>query len=1094
MHASVVRERVLPPACSHPLGCALSAAGAALATLEPPRPTPAGQPHWHTLQHKLKQLAGPLPTPIAGSIAAATEQAWERLWHDYPEIGGTYEPIATLLHGDTPELQHFRQLALEELLLSSQPNLGRLLDCYRRHVRHSAAVADSPLPRWLEVEPVLLLFLRVLLPQALYQHAELRPLLLDEEERDLLDQVRSRAAGQQPASTMHTETLLAELEHLPTLDQHITASEGSTIAQVQQTIVLHQQRDAATAMPDLAALYRRYQGFLIENFGLLDFRGILHLQNAVRLRLEDVYVPLAGQRTHASSATRLPGPGHLQRVARSRSVMSCDHLNAHAVIPLHDLVRDLPCLVVLGDPGAGKSTLVRSLLLALAQGQGQQQFGIEGVWLPIFFPIAAFAEARSAAGQHDLAPLDYLSIYYQGLSQPNYSILFRRALLAGRALVLFDGIDEVRGDRLAMVRCLEAFVREWDAPGNRFITTSRIAGYDDAPLDENLFACITVQPLTDAGIRSFIARWSNAYERAGAHDLPTDPQVAELELQRRTEAHTSDLSAAVFTDPHVTALARSPLLLTILALIHHEGARLPDRRVDLYRLCVEALAETWNRARSLSGREIDVYLGSEKLDERFVVNLLGPAALWMREESPGGLVERSDLEQQIAATLVQTDGLPHGRARRLAQSFVDLMRRETGLLQERGYQRYGFLHLTFEEYLAARALLESVTVHDPDALVHARCTDPGWREVLRLMVAAAPQREAQRLLLHLLAAPTSSETYGRPVVLAGECLLDIGRNSATQRAWSAVEEHLVTLMSNPAPTFANRLAAGEVLGKLDDPRLLDVQSGNAPACPYWCPIEAGAFWYSSDHTRRRLQQARLPRCYAIARFPVTNAEYARFIAAGGYHTRRWWSAVGWAFLQPGGHPSPLDDPAQFITHPSHWEHPSFSEPNQPVVGVSWYEASAYCAWLTHQGHTIGWLPATATIRLPTSLEWERAARHTDQRHYPWGDTEPDSDYANSAESDMHCPTPVGCYPLGAAACGALDMAGNVWEWTATLTDECEQVAPRNDFTLTEKPAIRGGAFNWSRDYLHCGAAYWFSPGHRQNLVGFRIVRSDEHDR
>jgi formylglycine-generating enzyme required for sulfatase activity len=82
---------------------------------------------------------------------------------------------------------------------------------------------------------------------------------------------------------------------------------------------------------------------------------------------------------------------------------------------------------------------------------------------------------------------------------------------------------------------------------------------------------------------------------------------------------------------------------------------------------------------------------------------------------------------------------------------------------------------------------------------------------------------------------------------------------------------------------------------------------------------------------------------------------------------------------------------------------------------------------------------------------------------------------------------VGCFPAGAAVCGALDMAGNVWEWTATLHEQHSDPTPRRDVSVRQKPIICGGAFNWSQDYLHCGAHYWFSAGYRQNLLGFRLL-------
>ncbi len=1040
---------------------------------------------WLPLRKKLEQATRLAQLPLAAAFDKAIERAVTRFQR---ECSDSHLAAATLalLSADAPDAHIFRQIAIEELVLSAHANTGRLLDWYRRQVRITVQCYATPLPSWSTLAPAISLFLGSLLPQALAEQHGLRPMLPDALERDLLDDVRMHTPGQE--SPLPLAMLLS--------DQRVIAAGSGTIAHVHQTQTVVQGDFYAAPsqpVPDLAALYRRYCTFLIETFGMLDFRGMMQVQHAMKVPLEDVYVPLTGQGTLLSREQPLAATHwHVPAPPERWSMVS------GATAPLHTFLRDTPCLVILGGPGAGKSTLIRYILLSLARGHARHQPGLHTDWLPIFFPIAAFAEARRERRRRDLAPLDYLGEYYEGLSQPDYTPLFQRALVMGTAMVLLDGLDEVRTDRGELIHCLEAFVREWDAPGNRFVATSRIAGYVDAPLDEQVFTRVTILPLSDAEIEHFIMRWIRAYESTGEPTGAERSPDAIRELQRRTELHARTLSDAVFANPDVTDLARNPLLLTILALIHNQGARLPDRRVDLYRLCVEALAETWNRARSLSGREIDVYLGDEKLDERFVVNLLGPAALWIHGEQPGGLVDQRDLERHLTATLIQTDGLPRGRAQRLARSFIELMRRDTGLLQERGYQRFGFLHLTFEEYLAARGLLESVTVADPDALIHTYCTDPRWREVLRLAIASAPQREAQRLLLHLLAAPTTVEGRGRPVVLAGECLLDIGRNSATQRAWSAVVERLVTLLDDAGVPLTTRVDGGHVLGHLGDPRLPEMPNGQASAGAYWCTITAGPFWFSSDRAaeggnaaQATLRQIPLPYSFRLARFPVTNAEYAHFVAAGGYSKRRWWTPEGWAFLRPGGHRSPLDHQDQPITHPGLWGEAQFNRPAQPVVGVSWYEAVAYCTWLTAQGHRAGWLPADNCLRLPTSLEWERAARHIDQRRYPWGDDAPTIEHANYEATRLRAPAPVGCFPIGSAVCGAQDLAGNVWEWTTTLWEGVLENEPCEDVRLSERPVIRGGAFNWEADYLACSTRYWFHPGHRYNLLGFRVAWADE---
>ncbi|NTU82599.1 MAG: NACHT domain-containing protein, partial [Chloroflexales bacterium] len=324
--------------------------------------------------------------------------------------------------------------------------------------------------------------------------------------------------------------------------QAIVAADGAAIAHVQQTIVHGDLYAAPTAVaPDLAMLYAHYRAFVSESFSNLDFRG-LQIQAATRLSLDQIYVPVEARPHEGEQGPRC----------------------------IHDFVHEQPLLVVLGDPGSGKSTLVRYILLALTRHDARERLGFDPLWLPIFFPVAAFAAARARPGQADLAPLVYLAEYYRGLSQPDYGPLFARALATGRALLLLDGLDEVREARRPIVHSLEAFARQWDAAGNRFIATSRIVGYDDAPLDPGLFAIVTIQPLGAAQIRHFIERWSRAYAALGEPPAPPPGdlladlvrEAASGAYERRVARHAEALGAAVFAEPHVAELARTPLLLT----------------------------------------------------------------------------------------------------------------------------------------------------------------------------------------------------------------------------------------------------------------------------------------------------------------------------------------------------------------------------------------------------------------------------------------------------------------------------------------------------------------------------------------------------
>jgi formylglycine-generating enzyme required for sulfatase activity len=256
---------------------------------------------------------------------------------------------------------------------------------------------------------------------------------------------------------------------------------------------------------------------------------------------------------------------------------------------------------------------------------------------------------------------------------------------------------------------------------------------------------------------------------------------------------------------------------------------------------------------------------------------------------------------------------------------------------------------------------------------------------------------------------------------------------------------------------------------------------------YWCQIKPGLFWSGDDIKRKplrsSLKRVQLFHTYSIGRFPITNADFARFVAIGGYREPHWWGEYGWNWrLSAGCSHQPLEEPS--INDLS-----GFNNPIQPIVGVSWYEATAYCTWLTELGYIQGWLHPSDVIRLPMALERERAARGTDQRIYPWGDAVPDSEHANYNETCVGQSSPVGCFVAGQSACGAFDMAGNVWEWTATSMGNPQSVQPVADLPPDRGILISGAPFHSSNRKLYCGARYWYAPYNQRSDIGFRVVCS-----
>ena len=253
-----------------------------------------------------------------------------------------------------------------------------------------------------------------------------------------------------------------------------------------------------------------------------------------------------------------------------------------------------------------------------------------------------------------------------------------------------------------------------------------------------------------------------------------------------------------------------------------------------------------------------------------------------------------------------------------------------------------------------------------------------------------------------------------------------------------------------------RIAAGMVLGLLHNSTL----RGQSPF-PEWVEVPAGTFLMGSDPRQDKhaaaneqpQQNVTLP-AYRIAKYPTTNAQYGHFITAGGYTDERWWTwsaaAHGW-WKNTRRH------------QPYFWDDEGYNNPLQPVVGVTWYEAVAYTHWLQAELATHGQLGAAETVRLPTEAEWEYAARGADGRIYPWGNAWR-ADHANSKESGIGVPTPVGCFPAGASPWGALDMAGNVWEWTQS-----------KDGVVETFMSIRGGSYRGNSTNVRCAARGWDRP-------------------
>ncbi len=239
--------------------------------------------------------------------------------------------------------------------------------------------------------------------------------------------------------------------------------------------------------------------------------------------------------------------------------------------------------------------------------------------------------------------------------------------------------------------------------------------------------------------------------------------------------------------------------------------------------------------------------------------------------------------------------------------------------------------------------------------------------------------------------------------------------------------------------------------------------------------------------------------FKMSQYEITNSQFQAFISESGYSTDSYWTTNGITQRNGGS-----------WTQPSYWANSSYNGSNQPVVGVSWYEAVAFCNWLsvkeglTPAYNANGQATLTATgYRLPTEVEWEYAAAKGGtgqvERIYAWGDATPTDctlvagnigGCGNGKSENVGSKSTVGDTPQGLA-----DMSGNVWEWCSDNYQADGSVASGTDryYFVNDSTGqtflVRGGAWNdTSANFFRGGYRYYFVPGVRLNSFGFRVVR------
>ncbi|MGA5429151.1 HEAT repeat domain-containing protein [Streptomyces koyangensis] len=413
--------------------------------------------------------------------------------------------------------------------------------------------------------------------------------------------------------------------------------------------------------------------------------------------------------------------------------------------------------VVLGDPGAGKSTLAKYLALALAGGLEaipEELARLEGL-VPVLVELREYAVPE--AWGHTLE--DFIERAHVQAYLPLPRELLAGLLREGGAVVLFDGLDEVfdPATRAAMARRVTAFAAKY--PKCRVVVTSREYGYQSHEFVSADFCQLMLEDLTREQVEEFVRRWYRAA-------YPDDPQLAERRIDR--------MLGAVRDVGSVGELAGNPLLLTILAAIG-QSRTIPRERREMYAHAIEVLIERWDRDAKLLAPPTpcttDVAHALEGLTVSRRLKLLERVARRMQEGvgSPAGtFIHHDDLIEIVRDFLVESN-VGASVAMAAAKELVDHLRTRNFLLAHYGGGLYGFVHRTFMEYLAALDLLrrrdeEEWEREELVALLAERAQEPAWHEVLLLMAGKLRQKDVAAVLGRLMELYWASDSVRGPML------------------------------------------------------------------------------------------------------------------------------------------------------------------------------------------------------------------------------------------------------------------------------------------------------------------------------------------
>lgn len=752
------------------------------------------------------------------------------------------------------------------------------------------------------------------------------------------------------------------------------------------------------AMPAECDAGKYLQGLLSE-VQHVELRGIgagRTVRTANLVPIERLYTAL---RTNAFEGRRVAADG-------AAAIVEDLALLRGSEVPLTDVVLEHERLLVEGQPGSGKTTLLRFVCSLLARDRlaipgpdglswRERHLGSSAAeidLLPVFVRASELVDRlRNTDGEARAGLLlDHLSARWNEATYGVSRAFWERELREGRAILFVDGLDEIADE--ALRERMFAVFRDACAWKCRIVVTSRPIATDE--LLALGFERAVVEPFDRGAIGAFLDLWVRALYEA-------EPDAA---LLRQQEHYLAQLREAILDRPRIRRLAQNPVMLTCLAVVHWNEGNLPEGKSRVYKAVLKWLVASRTELRRKNGYA-----------DRFAESAFARLALAMTTSTEG---KRAVVDLQFAAEAVEPDVARHfpgvtasGERHSFARDWLRFEAIYSGVIVELGEDQLRFWHLTFQEYLAAAQLASLGDDEEDRALPgenwwpisRGHLFDAQWRETVEMLPCCLLDEGGERRVDRLLERVEALR--GELPNLAQEALVGavIGRLLRPLRVLgyeptTELERLHLDAMHRALAIFdlegcrqvrwQTRIEVAEEIGRGGDPRI-------KPGLASFLPV-------------------RIAQGLRLGRFPVTVQEYQEFFDDGGYRDATWWGGANgepWRVRRQNG----WSEPGGWVRQIDH--------PTRPVTGVSWFEADAYCKWMSERYEGEG-----VECRLPIEDEWVAAVKPVCGQ-YPWGADQPDAERAN-LNGWVGSPSAVGAYPAGAGPHGHLDLAGNVWEWGA----------------------------------------------------------------